>query len=104
MKLPAGTMYSKGKEWHFGALCVKGDTLPNMNDWYELSLDWIEGSNSGECFERLDAMLKTGASFPVQDSECRDGMFDDKDIFLVWEKPDLANLAQIAANAFGVSA
>ncbi len=48
-------------------------------------------------------MLKKGASFPLQVAECRDGMFDADDIFLVWEKPDLASLAQFAANAIEVS-
>jgi hypothetical protein len=68
-----------------------------------MSLDWIDGRNSEECFGRLDAMLKTGASFPMQNSTCRDGMFDDENIFLVWEKPDLEFLATLTAKAIEVS-
>lgn len=102
MKLPAGTMYCKRHPWDLGALCVKGETLTGGNDWYRLSLDWIDGNDSGECFERLDAMLKTGTSFRVQDSECRDGMFDAMDIFLVWERLDLEFLATLTTKAIEV--
>lgn len=97
-------MYSHGTQWNFGALCVKGDTLSHGNDWFELSLDWIDGNDSGECFDRLDRMLNDGASFPVQNSECRDGLFgSDSDIFLVWERPDLEFLASLTARAIEIS-
>lgn len=82
MKLPAGTMYCKGVRWSFGALCVK-DITTDYNDWYEMSLDWIDGRNSEECFDRLQVMLDSGASFPMQNSIYRDGMFDEENIFLV---------------------
>lgn len=88
LKLPAGTIFNKGVEWNFGCISVKGDST-EYNDFYCCDLDWIDGQNSEECFERLGSMLKDGASFPVQDSGCRDGLFDDDAIFLVWERADL---------------
>lgn len=91
LKLPEGTFFSKGVEWSFGCLSVKGESTA-YNDFYCCDLDWVDGKSSEECFDRLDAMLKKGASFPVQDSGGRDGLFDEDAIFLVWERADLEKL------------
>lgn len=91
LKLPEGTIFNKGVQWNFGCLSVKGEST-NYNDFYCCDLDWVDGNNSEECFDRLDSMLKDGASFPAQDSGCRDGLFDDDAIFLVWERADLEKL------------
>ena len=90
LKLPPGTAYCKGKRWHFTGLGFKGESLDN--DWYETDPAWVDGYDSGECFGRLEEMLATGASYPMDDSECRDGLFEPDDLFLVLEKDDLRQL------------
>ena len=87
MKLPPGTAFCKGKEWYFNGVNFKGETIGN--DWYEADPAWVDGRNSEECFERLEKMLNGGASYPMKNSECRDGYFDDEDLFLVFEEGDL---------------
>jgi hypothetical protein len=38
--------------------------------------------------------LKNGTSYPINKSESRDGMFDEEDLFLVYEKEDLQFIAE----------
>lgn len=90
LKLPAGTIYAKGKPWHFDGLNVKADTMGN--DFVHLSPMWIEAQDDGEQWDRLDDMLKNGASYPMAESYGRDGCFDDEEIFLVPERKDLEAL------------
>ena len=108
MKLPAGAAFAKGKPWFFDGLQFKGDTIQNDRgeniDWYVLDLTWVDGQNSGECFTRLDEMLDEGKSYPVQNSICRDGCFDDEDLFLVFERDDLELLKTQVDAALSVCA
>jgi hypothetical protein len=94
LNLPAGTIFAKGKEWYFDQLQVKGDTLPAdedgyMGDFYSMEFAWVECRESMEGINRLYDMLEKGSSYPMNDSESRDGMFDPDDLFLVFEKDDL---------------
>ena len=91
LMLPAGTIYCKGEQWVFEGLCIKGDTV-NEVDWYEHDPAWVDADDSGQAFDRLEMMLKNGVSFPMQGSECRDGMFDEDAIFLIFERDDLRQL------------
>jgi hypothetical protein len=101
LALPAGTIYAKGKPWYFDGFSVKGDTW--TNDWLTLSPMWIEAHDDGEQWQRLEAMLEAGASYPLQESFGRDGCFDDEDIFLVPEKADLEKLRAMVDAALTVA-
>jgi hypothetical protein len=90
LALPAGTIYAKGKPWHFEGVTIKGDSL--ADDWIYLDLAWPESSGDMDSFDKLAAMLSEGASFPMQESYGRDGCFDAEEIFLVWERADLLAL------------
>jgi hypothetical protein len=89
--MPSGTIYCKGTKWAFEGICIKGASIGGI-DWYEHDPAWVDADDSGQAFDRLEAMLNTGASFPMQDSECRDGMFDKENIFLIFERDDLRKL------------
>jgi hypothetical protein len=102
LSLPAGTIYAKGKPWHFDGFNVKADTL-GTNDWACLSPMWIEANDDGEQFARLDAMLETGASYPMAESYGRDGCFDAEEIFLIPEQADLEKLRAMIDAALAVS-
>jgi len=91
LELPAGTFYAKGKPMYFEELCIKGETLVH-NDWYESAFCWVQAKSSEEGIFRMEAMLQADASYPMQDSLCRDGCFEDDAIFLVFEKDDLLKL------------
>lgn len=104
LKLPPGVAYCCGKKWYFYSLNFKGDSIPDtVGDWYELDPAWVDGHDSGECFDRLTDMLEKGASYPMQDSECRNGLYEDDDIFLVFEKADLLKLKEWIDAAISVS-
>lgn len=101
LKLPAGTVYAKGVPWSFNSLCFKGESLGN--DWYEHDPAWVEANDSGEAFDRLERMLHQGASYPMEDAEGRDGLFDADAIFLIFEKADLEKLRGLIDNAISVT-
>lgn len=95
LKYPEGTIYCMGKEWYFDQLCIKGETWKPegyIGDWIFLNPSWSAGKDSGECFAILEASLATGGSFESANSWGRDGGFDDKDLFLIYEKEDLLKL------------
>lgn len=90
LKLPKGTVYCKGRPYAFGDITIKHESLEN--DWYEQTFNWIDAESSTEAFDRLYEMHDNGASYPMQDSVTRDGCFDDKEMFLVFEKEDVIKL------------
>lgn len=97
MKLPAGTLFAKGKPMYFGSLCVKGDSLES--DWIDRQLVWFEEHGStGDEFDqghRWDEMVENGASFPMHTGYGRDGCFDNEDLFLIYERDDLLELRSV---------
>ena len=101
LKLPAGTIYAKGKPCYFDGFNVKFDTL--NNDWVHLNPMWIEAQDSGEAFDRFDEMLEHGASYPMQESAGRDGCYDKDEIFLVPERADLLKLKELIEAALSVA-
>ena len=101
LALPPWTAYCKGTQWEFNGICFKGETIGN--DWYEHNPAWVEAEDSGQAFERLDDMLKNGASFPMDNSECRDGLYDDDAVFLIFERADLEVLRDCIEQAIAPS-
>ena len=104
LNLPEGTIFAKGKEWYFDQLQVKGKTLPADNegycgDFYSMEFAWVECRESMQGIDRLYEMLEKGVSYPMNNSEGRDGMFDPDELFLVFEKPDLLILKQYIEEA-----
>ena len=87
LTLPPGTIYCKGVTWAFDSICIKDDSLPS--DWVYLNPAWPAAHDSGEAVDMLEKSLETGSSFPCEDAYGRDGCFNDKDVFLIFEKPDL---------------
>ena len=97
LKLPEGTIFAKGKPWYFSGLSIKADSLPN--DFIYLDPHWVDAHDSGEAANRLDEMLATGCSYPMQDDFGRDGCFDDEDIFMIFERDDLLKLRDFIDSA-----
>lgn len=87
LNLPEGTVYCKGKRWYWEQLSVKGESLDN--DWYYLQIDQIPAHDSSEWVDNQERMLETGESMPIQITKSRDGLFEDDDIFLIYEEADL---------------
>jgi hypothetical protein len=97
LRLPTGTLFSPMlQKWVFGELSVKGETLDlgnEVGDFLELGLNWIDGTDTGEVCDRLDAMLAdSSVSYPLQSAYGREGLFDNDMVYLVYEKADVAAL------------
>lgn len=101
MKLPEGTIYARGKKWHFDTFSIKGSTFGN--DWAVWSPMWVKSDDSGEAMHRLEEMLETGVSYPMETDYGRDGRFDDEDLFLVLEVGDLIDLEAAVSRAISAA-
>jgi hypothetical protein len=101
LQLPEGTFYAKGDRWFFGPLNIKADTT-DFDDWWALDPCWIESRGSDESFDILEEMLERGASYPMQESITRDGLFDKDALFLVFEKDDLLKLRAMIDKAISL--
>lgn len=105
LKLPAGTIFAKGKPQYFESLSVKADSMPN--DFIYRQLVWFEShGDTGDEFDlgrRFNAMVENGASFRMEQSYGRDGCFDDEDLFLVYESADLLELREIIDAALALA-
>jgi hypothetical protein len=105
MKLPKGVMYCKGQPWYFEDLSIKGETLVHGGenaDFCTQGTSWIESSGSDQAVKRLDEMLESGVSYPIETDGGRDGCFDDDDLFLVYEKSDLLILKSFIDQAINI--
>lgn len=93
LTLPVGTAYCKGREpptWIFEGICFKGEPMDDgVDDWREIDHAWVDADDSNQAFDRLDEMLATGRSYPMQDSQCRDGLFDQNIVFIIFDIEDL---------------
>lgn len=109
LKMPAGVAYVKVPErWcPEGGIMFKGDTCTHEGrdiDWFYLDPTWVDGYDTGECISRLDEMIDRGLSYPMQVAEGRDGLFDEGDMFMIFERHDLDILAQAIERARSVMA
>ena len=100
-KLPEGTLFCEAQPWVFGTLHVKGETWES--DFLLRDLQSIAADDSGEWGRRLDEMLESGASYPINDAYGRDGSFNEKALFLVYEREDLLELRRVVDEALIVA-
>lgn len=101
IKLPAMTIYSRINEQHgelmYGLFCKTSGE--------EYTVDWVEQDLIGECgfpndiqdgMDAIEYQLNLRDTYQdfETDLECggRDGMFDDSDRFVVWDKKDITKL------------
>ncbi len=104
IKLPANTIYSKLNGEHSdsdlieGLYCKTTDKNDYVNDWVEQDLIGEAGfpndiTNGADAIDYQINLRDTFQDFRT-DLECggRDGMFDDEDVFVVWDKEDITKL------------
>lgn len=97
LAMPAGTLYQKFKPMYGGELAIKEETLSwdgAGRDWYEVSLNLPIASNDSEDWaNKMEAAHTQGASLKLDvETMCRDGYFDDDQLFAVWERDDVEAL------------
>jgi len=97
MKLPPGTIFSSGEPFAFRDLLVKGESWEC--DFVQSSLIGIESFDSEQHADREYEMLEKGSSYPINKSFGREGLFDDKLLYLVYEDKDLVYLKNVISNS-----
>ena len=92
LALPDGVLYSKYEPCIFGPLEIKGESWENDFLTQQIA-DAVDCNDSGEFFNILLDAKETGNSFALDFySEGRDGLFDEDQLFAVWEHADISAL------------
>lgn len=94
LKLPPYTLYCKCDEYgNANAIEVKYDNC-GTNDWVCQELTNIESHDCGERSDRLSQMIDSDkVSYPLEmDCAGRDGLYDDDQLFLIYEQADVKKL------------
>ena len=99
INLPSMTIYSKIDNHELmGGLFCKTTGPDYGNDWVEQNLIGESGfpngiTDGGDALEYQLNLRDTFKDFRTDlECGCRDGMFDDNDCFVVWDKSDIKNL------------
>lgn len=93
LKLPPGTFFARGEKWCIDGFYMKGESWEN--DFCFLSISDIDSFNSDEHIKRLEEMEETGKSYPMNECHGRDGLFDENELFLVFEHDDLCKIRKL---------
>lgn len=97
-KYPSGTLYSKYEPCVFNGLMIKCDTL--LHDFvYQDLIGNVKAHDSGEYANKLESALETGESLELDfDFAGRDGLFEDDQLFAVYEENDVKQLIDRITN------
>lgn len=92
LALPPNTLFSKYEPSVFGDLCIKMEST-DYNDFYEQRLKDAIDTGDSYFHEVLDSAQQSQTSIPM-DLDCmgRDGLFEDDQLFAVWEPEDVRAL------------
>ncbi|MEK6878069.1 MAG: hypothetical protein AABY22_00595 [Nanoarchaeota archaeon] len=97
LELPEGTVFCKGCQWVFYDMCVKNEST--HNDYYYTPLYSMDCKGLDDYCDTLEDSLKNGTSYPMDLSIRRDGCFEEKDIFIIFEKEDLYDLINMLSKS-----
>lgn len=112
LALPEGTFYAKCERFpsslgFHGTLSIKYESY--SNDWRYIDVVDIEPSEA-EQYDVAEALIDAhvamqdrGASYPMCNSTSREGLFDEDQLFLIFERDDLLNLRGLVDAAISVS-
>lgn len=93
LTLPEGTIFMKYEPCCFEGLRVKGESLPFRAFAYGDMDAPVDANNSDEFADKLFDSEENGTSVPLDfDYYVRDGCFEDKQLFAVYEKEDMEKL------------
>ena len=95
--LPEGTLYSDYEPFIFSGLKIKQRTIYSegkpIDFAYECLIGNVESDSSNQFFDILYKAKKENASFKLDFDCCeRDGLYDENQMFAVYEKEDLDGL------------
>lgn len=100
LALPAGTLYATYQPCIFDELMIKGDTSysPTINGpidfWKQELIPWFETSRDSGMYIDTLASIEAGGQSPAFDFDypSRGGLFEEDQLFAVFEKRDVEAL------------
>lgn len=103
LTLPAGTVFAKFSpqpaDGSFRALtheevAIKGDTVAGVDFVVQDLFPWFEGCNDSRAWSDAMIAMLDGKPSPPLDYDCgaRDGLFDQDQLFAVWDVEDQRRL------------
>jgi hypothetical protein len=100
LSMPSGTLFSKYTPQFFDEFRIKGDSIDEIDFYYQSLVDPIDAESSSDLFEKLDA-AQGGAELPIDlHCESRDGLFESDQLFAVWSPSDVLALIRRLQEAF----
>lgn len=95
LAMPAGTVFYKYEPCVFEDLQIKAESIGDIDFFYQEITSAIECNDSGEFFDLLNKAKEDGISLPM-DFYCgsRDGLFDQDQLFAVFEPDDVRGLIE----------
>ena len=105
LKLPCETLFSKYQPCIFGDLCIKKDSITDIDFFYVQLSEAIDADGSCQLFDFLEEAEKNVKKLDI-DLHCwsRDGMFEKGQLFAVWELEELNALAACIGDCIKVLA
>ena len=92
LAMPEGTVFAKYAPCHFGALMIKGPTLDDDFIAQEIA-DAVACEDSSEFIEKLELARTEGGAVAMDfDAPAKDGLYDEDQLFAVWERHDVTDL------------
>ena len=93
LNMPTNTLFSKYEPCCFWMLSIKGESVGNNDFYCNTIADSILSDSSEDFIDILIRAQKTGCSIDMDlNTEGRDGLYDDNQLFAVWEKKDIKDL------------
>lgn len=94
LALPAGAVFCKYSPQNFDDLAIKGESLSDSGDFlYQDIACSIDASSSVDFGNKLEDAEEKGASIPMDfERLSRDGLFDEDQLFAVFERSDVEAL------------
>jgi len=101
LKLPSGTVYVKYEPYCFGDLCIKHQSYEN--DWIYVPLSEFDNCDDmDDMMEKLDDMRDKARSIPeLFDCTQRDGLFEQNQLFAIYELKDVITLINVLKKTIG---
>ena len=99
LAMPNRTVFSEFEPCVFGPLCIKGDSIGEI-DFFLVELhSAIKSTGSTNFADLLFMATESGINLALDlEADCRDAMFDQSRLFAVWDRADVAQLiARLAA-------
>ena len=102
LRMPEDTVYANYKRCFFGELCIKGETLDRDFLMQDL-VSAVKAHDCAEFYQSLDDSQENGTDVRF-DFECqgRDGMFEEEQMFAVWDDEDVMGLIDRLTECVGV--